>query len=198
MVNDEPGDAVAVASAGCATGAAAGGLPPVDAHGGGSVLDRLDEVAALLPGYLAVTSADGDLTHAALHRRVRALAHELDTVLSGPAAPTSASAAGRGREPIGIFAAQGTAAVAAALAVVATGRPFVLLDVLLPDARVGQLVERAGVTVVLADDLRRARAAGLPGVRVVRGLLPAEVGVVGEVDVTERLSRPDVDAADSI
>ncbi|MCZ2829859.1 alpha/beta fold hydrolase [Modestobacter sp. VKM Ac-2986] len=173
-------------------------LTAVDLDRTGSVLDRLDEVAARLPDQLAVTSADGDLSWAELHHRTCLLADELDAVLPGTADGGGPAGDRENRRPIGIFAAQGTDAVAAALAVVATGRPFVLLDVLLPDARVGQLAQQAGVTVVLADDLRRPRAAGLPGVEVVRGLVPCAGDVDAGTSRAGRLSRPDVRAGDSV
>src|SRR3712207_5789876 len=86
MVNAEFGAAVSAALQ-CGPTEPTGALPvpqPLDLDRDGSVLDRLDEIAALLPGHLAVTSADGALTHAGLRRRVRALADELDAVLPGP------------------------------------------------------------------------------------------------------------------
>jgi amino acid adenylation domain-containing protein len=130
-----------------------------------SVADRVAEVAQFIPYRLALEAADGRLTYAQLHRRMTALAAELVDVL--PAGEP-------GRQPVGILAEQGTDSVAAMLAVMATGHPCVVLDVQLPEGRLAQIAERAGVAVVLVDEARREIGAALPGVREVRGLLPAD------------------------
>ncbi|MGY1709459.1 alpha/beta fold hydrolase [Geodermatophilus sp. SYSU D00758] len=123
---------------------------------------RLAELAAAVPDAVALDAADGRLTYAGLHERVRALSGELAALLAEQPGPAA----------VGIWAEQDTTSVAALLAGSTTGRPVVALDVTLPAERVAQIAGRAGVTVVLADDARREAAAALPGVTTVRGLRP--------------------------
>jgi amino acid adenylation domain-containing protein len=131
-----------------------------------SAAERLREVAAAVPDRVAITTGDDEVSYAGLQQRVDALAAELAPLLADDAALTPADA----RQPVGIYAEQGVDSVAAMFAVMATGRACVVLDVLLPPARVGVIVERAGVGVVLADAERRDAAEGMPGVHTVRGL----------------------------
>jgi amino acid adenylation domain-containing protein len=154
------------------------GLPPLVVPGPyTSVAERIRDVAVHSAGRTALVAADGDLTYAELQQRVDAVARELAGLGEVDGDGT--------RRPIAVLAEQGSASVAAMFGVMAAGHPCVLLDVLLPPARLATIAERAGVTVVLADDERREVAAGLPGVRSVRGLLPSADGAGEEVPVPE-------------
>ncbi|MGY1709458.1 alpha/beta fold hydrolase [Geodermatophilus sp. SYSU D00758] len=124
--------------------------------------ERLAELARAVPDGPALQSEGRVLTWAGLDRRVRTLAAQMRPLLDG---------AGDGA--VAVWAEQDADSAAAICAVTATGRPCVVLDVTVPVPRVAQVAERAGVTVVLADDARREAAAGLPGVTAVRGLVPA-------------------------
>lgn len=146
-----------------------------------SVAGRLTEVVQWLPDRTAIESWDGTLTYAELDLRVRALAAEL----AGLAGLVGDGAEGAVRAPIGLYAEQSTDSTAAFFAVLAAGHPCVVLDVLLPEARIAQIAQLAGVTVVLADQARSASAAALPGVQVVRGLVPE-----GEAGATSLADRP--------
>ncbi|CCH85858.1 Mixed type I polyketide synthase-non ribosomal peptide synthetase [Modestobacter italicus] len=140
------------------------GVPPLEVPGPHrNVLDRLAELARAVPDQLAVSGEDEQLTYAELHQRVLLLRAELTALV--PADPAA-------RRPIGLMAEQNAATVAAYLAVVTSGAPCVILDVVLPAPRLAQIVELAGATAVLADEERRAAAAALPGITEVRGLLP--------------------------
>jgi len=144
------------------------------------VLDRLAELATAVPDSPAIEAEDGVLTFAELYSRVRTLATEL--------ARRDRADGDTGR-PVGLYAEQGTDSLAAFLAITASGRPCVVLDVMLPDARLGQIVELAGVRTVLAEPDRQARAAGLPGVTSVLGLTPTGAAPVEDAEVPP--STPD-------
>ena len=128
------------------------------------VQQRLTELASLLGDQVALESADGRLTFADLDTRARALAEELRAAGGEGGTPD--------RSPIGILAEQCADSVVAMYGIMETGRPHVVLDVLLPEARVAQIVECAGIRTILADDDRQKVAATLPGVREVRSLVP--------------------------
>ncbi|ADB73215.1 non-ribosomal peptide synthetase [Geodermatophilus obscurus] len=143
------------------------GVPPLVMPGPyTSVAERLREVSDHLADRPAVVAADGDLTY-------RELQQHVDAVVRALAALPVVDGDGT-RQPIGLLAEQGSASVVAMLGIMAAGHPCVLLDVLLPPARLGVVTERAGVTVVLADDERRDVAAGLPGVGTVADLVPSD------------------------
>jgi amino acid adenylation domain-containing protein len=127
---------------------------------------RIAEVAALRGDAPAIEGADGRLSYAELEYRVRALVAEL-TPLLGDDAPGE-------RRPVAVLAEQSADSLAALVAVLATGSPCVLLDVVLPEERIGVIAELAGAEVVLSDDAHRDLAGRLPGVKTVRGLLPAD------------------------
>jgi acyl-coenzyme A synthetase/AMP-(fatty) acid ligase/acyl carrier protein len=137
-----------------------------------NLVERLAEVAAAQPDQIAVEDADGRLTYGELVERMWRVAASISPELDEE------------RRPVGVFAAQGVDGVAAVLGVLAAGRPFVLLDVLLPDARIAVIAERAGLDVVLADEARIQRARSLPGVRVVRGLRPDAAPIAGSATPT--------------
>ncbi|MCZ2829868.1 alpha/beta fold hydrolase [Modestobacter sp. VKM Ac-2986] len=150
-------------------------LPPLVVPGPHSgVLDRLAELAAALPDQPALEAYDGELTFAELYARVRVLATEL---------ARRDAADGGARRPVGLYAEQGTDSLAAFLAITASGCPCVTLDVMLPDARLAQVVQLAGVSTVLAEPARQERAAALPGVTDVLGLTPTTAGPVEDADV---------------
>ncbi|MFW3172988.1 non-ribosomal peptide synthetase [Geodermatophilus sp. CPCC 206100] len=136
-----------------------------------SLGERLREVTTSAAGRLALVAEDGDLTFTELQERVDAVVRAL--------AGLPAVAADGTRRPVGLLAEQGSASVAAMFGIMVAGHPCVLLDVLLPPARLATIAERAGVTVVLADDERRDAAAALPGVEAVAGLVPAADGAGG-------------------
>ncbi|MGY1709466.1 alpha/beta fold hydrolase [Geodermatophilus sp. SYSU D00758] len=121
---------------------------------------RLEEVVAARGNAPAIDSAEGAMSYARLWDRVQVLGAEL------------AALRGDATRPVGILAEQGTESMAAFVAVFASGRTGVLLDVALPEDRIAVIAELAGVEVVLADEARRELAARLPGVKAVRGLRP--------------------------
>jgi amino acid adenylation domain-containing protein len=132
-----------------------------------NVVERLFEVAEALPDHVALDSWDGSVTYGEVARRVRAGAYAL------------LEACGEDdRRPIGLFAEQNSAGVTAFFAVLATGRPCVVLDPVLPDARVSQIAEQAGLALVVADAERMQRAAavaGQPAVLAMDSVLAAPV-----------------------
>ncbi|GAB3321405.1 hypothetical protein GCM10027451_42870 [Geodermatophilus aquaeductus] len=132
------------------------------------VWHRVAEVAETLGDHAALVSTGRELTYAGLVQRVHALVAELRPALEEERADGASSS-----RPVGVLAEQSADSVAAFLAVMAAGHPAVLLDVALPEDRIGLIAERAGVRVVLADSARMATASRLSGVKAVRGLLPA-------------------------
>ncbi|PWW21794.1 amino acid adenylation domain-containing protein [Geodermatophilus normandii] len=161
-------------------------LTPLEVPGPANVVERLAEVARCLPDRVALDSWDGALTYAELDRRVRATAGELVRAVGDP----------EDRTPIALYAEQNTTSVAAFLAVIAAGHPCVVLDVLLPEARVAQIAAQAGVRVLVADRAHRPASVGLPGIETVLALedLPVATGKPGPDDATLPELDPD-DAA---
>ncbi|MGY1709468.1 alpha/beta fold hydrolase [Geodermatophilus sp. SYSU D00758] len=117
------------------------------------LVDRLEEVAGVLGDVVAVEAVTGSLTYRDLVSRVHAMAAEL--------------AVDGARGPVGVLAEQGVDSVVAMLGVIASARPCVLLDGTQPVARLGQVVARAGVEVVIVDDRYADTAAMLAGITVV-------------------------------
>lgn len=121
------------------------GGPPADDPAGGprplevpgphrSIGERLAEVADALPDTVAVESAGRSYTYRDLMdgatASARALRHELD-----------GDAPGR---PVALEVESDARCVAAFVAIVLSGRPAVLLDPMLPEARSAQIVRRSG------------------------------------------------------
>ena len=143
---------------------------------------RLSELAAVLGDQVALESTDGRLTFADLDARARALAAALRGTAGEGGTPD--------RSPIGIYAEQCVDSVAAMFGIMETGRPHVVLDALLPEARVAQIVECAGIRKILADDTRQDVAAGLPRVREIRSLVPAADTAVPAPETGSLLDSP--------
>jgi amino acid adenylation domain-containing protein len=147
------------------------------------VWQRVTEVAGVLGDRIALVSAGRQLTYADLVQRVHALVAELRPLLAEDRADDVSSP-----RPVGVLAEQSADSVAAFLAVMAAGHPVVLLDVVLPEDRIGLIAERAGIRVVLADTAAMDTAARLSGVKAVRGLLPT----AGATDVPAPAGLDDV------
>ncbi|SFT34268.1 amino acid adenylation domain-containing protein [Geodermatophilus amargosae] len=152
------------------------GLPELELPGPHrGLVDRLEEVAAVLGGAVAVESGDVSLTYRDLMASVCRVADEL----AGLESPG----------PVGVLAEQGVDSVVAMLGVIAAGRPCVVLDVRQPEARLVQVASRAGLRLVLADDERRD-AEVLSGVCPVRPLRPGTSGPARAVRPAVTLDDP--------
>lgn len=95
------------------------------------------QVALQPPGNLAVRGADGALTYGELNARANQLARRLDSL--GPAMG----------DPVGVCLGRSTEAVAAMLAVLRSGRPFLPLDPRQPRGHLEGLLQRAGARALL-------------------------------------------------
>ncbi|MGN8050896.1 non-ribosomal peptide synthetase [Curtobacterium sp. 22159] len=132
-------------------------VPAADDH---SVLDRWDRVVAAHGDEPALAGDGRTLTFAEADRLVTALA----AVLTEELRPDDHSGAGVGpvpggaSKPVGIMAGQTTEAVLGILALVRAGRIVVVLDDHLPPARLGHVVQLAGVDEVVADAGRAGTA----------------------------------------
>src|SRR4051812_45980173 len=103
-----------------------------------NVMERITQIADALPDHVAVEGPDGSLTYGELAGRALALSAELS-------AESARGGTGSVRRPVAVLAEQGADSIAAMLGVVASGHPCELLDVLLPEARLGQIAELADV-----------------------------------------------------
>jgi amino acid adenylation domain-containing protein/non-ribosomal peptide synthase protein (TIGR01720 family) len=147
-----------------------------------SVPARIASWAASAPARLAVRSGSASLTYAAMDVRASAVARGL-------------RALGVTRERrVGIVLPRGIEFVVACLGVWKAGGAYVPIDPSWPAARVAQVLDDAGIEVVVTD---RARAERMPtrGVHVLlleAGEIAAPVPATGAVTVT---APADVDAA---
>ncbi|WP_226344199.1 AMP-binding protein [Agilicoccus flavus] len=114
-------------------------IPLSDADAAGGVVARFRTVVGAIPDAVAVTDSEGALTYADLAAQAAA-------VRAGVDRRTPADA------PVAVLFGHTTAAVAAILGVIASGRPLLVLDARTPGPRLAQFVERAGARLVLAAD----------------------------------------------
>lgn len=114
----------------------------------GLVTDRVIDVARAQPDAIAVSDSRGSLTFGQLIVEASVVC----------AAVRRAVPDGR---PVGILSSHDTGAVAAALGVVATGSPLVVLDPSVPAARLRRYTDSAGIAAIVADNGRAQLAAEL-------------------------------------
>jgi acyl-coenzyme A synthetase/AMP-(fatty) acid ligase/thioesterase domain-containing protein len=139
-------------------------VPPLtadDAKAG--VLDRFRDVVAAQPDAVAVTDSDRELSFGRLAAEAAAALAELRRVLAGrtPRPEPGGAEVFHSREPVAVLHGHHTGAVAALLAVIASGHPVLVLDTATPAPRLRQFVERAGARLVLVDPPNQALAAEL-------------------------------------
>jgi acyl-coenzyme A synthetase/AMP-(fatty) acid ligase/thioesterase domain-containing protein len=110
------------------------------------VIDRLVAVAAAAPDVLAVRDTTTALTFAELMRAAAAVTERV-------------WALNPERHPVAVLRGHGVGAVGAAVGVIASGAPLVVLDPTTPAARLRHYVEAAGATVCVTEPERAAVAA---------------------------------------
>lgn len=116
------------------------------------VLPRLREVARCQPDKVAVTDAAQSLTYRQLTVRAATILSNLRQAVAGlnpPAVPRGADEFGAA-EPVAILFGHEVDAVAALVAVIASGHPVLVLDPRTPAPRSQQLLARIGARIVLA------------------------------------------------
>ncbi len=101
------------------------------------LLDRIESHARTSPDRLAHVSGDRRMTHGELSARSNALAAWLDAQL------------GDKRAPVAVHGHKEPEMLVAFLAAVKSGRPYVPIDYMTPEARMARVIEIAGAEVVL-------------------------------------------------
>jgi amino acid adenylation domain-containing protein len=104
-----------------------------------SLTGRFEQQVALHGARLALKTPNQALTYDQLNRAANRLGR---AILTG--SPS-------GDEPIALLFKHGSALIAATLAVLKTGRPFVQIDDQLPQARAARLIEDAGARAIVTD-----------------------------------------------
>lgn len=120
---------------------------------GQSVTARLERQVARTPERLALVDAAQALTYIQLNRAANRLAH---SILAAPFLPRAKDSAGG--EPVAILIGQNAATVVAILGILKTGNFYVPLDLALTDARLAQILQDAGASLVVTDAANQARA----------------------------------------
>ncbi len=128
---------------------------PEDIHS--SIPARFAEQVRRAPDQLAVSGEDKSLSYSELDR------------LSNRVARRIVGAVGSAKEPVVLMLEQGIAPVAAILGVLKAGRPYVPLDLDLPDRDLQTMAADSGAGLVLAegDAVGRARSIASSGMAVV-------------------------------
>ncbi len=119
-----------------------------------SISARFESRARLHPHRIAVEWGARRLTYDELARRVDRIAHAIVTASGGRASP------------VALLLGEDVALIAAMLAVLRTGRPFVVLDRGQPDARAATVIDDAGAGLILSDARHFVRARALAGSRL--------------------------------
>lgn len=142
------------------------------------ILERFSIEAGLWPDECAVSDGQASLTYRQVHAAVGRLYKDIVTHAD---IPSGAS--------VGIFLERTVALPVACLGAMASQRTFVPMDPLLPDERLGSMLDVSNVGIMLVDSRTHARAATLfPGVPVVDvpACLEAAVTQSGADDGLER------------
>jgi len=122
-------------------------VPPLTADAAeGRVIDRLVVVAAAAPDVLAVRDTSTALTFGEL-------------LCAAAAVTDRVCALNPERLPVAVLRGHGVGAVVAAVGVIASGAPLVVLDPTTPASRLRHYAEAAGATVCVTDPERAAVAA---------------------------------------
>ncbi|ONH53408.1 AMP-dependent synthetase [Frankia sp. CcI49] len=122
-----------------------------------SIVARFSRIVAARTDVLAICDDATALTYADLDWRSSALARLLVGSggrmegVKGVKGVNGVDGVDGVASPVGILLEQGVPATVAMLGVLKAGRPFVPLDPVLPPARLGQILELAGVTTCLTD-----------------------------------------------
>lgn len=101
------------------------------------LLDRIESHARSAPDRLAHVSSDRRMTHGELQAKSNALAAWLDSQLAEK------------RSPVAVHGHKEPEMLVAFLAAVKSGRPYVPIDYMTPEARMARVIEIAGAEVVL-------------------------------------------------
>ncbi len=155
-------------------------LPPLGQDGYTTVVDRLLAVAAAQPDTIAVGDSRRRLSYA-------------DLLVEAAVVCRAVTGRNRSRRPVAVLRGHGVGAVVAAVGVVASGSPLVVLDPTTPVARLRHYVESAGAVLCVSDAEHRAAAEQV----CASVLTEADLPVDGDpMTAAARLSavRPDLDA----
>lgn len=133
-----------------------------------------EAVADAIPDLLAVNDGVVTMTFRGLERRSAAIAAAVQRHAPADAAP------------VAVLAGCDAPAVATDLGVIRSGRPIVVLDRVVPVARMQAILEIAGATLLLADDAHRELAASVIDGTSVELLSPDELiaSVPGSADAS--------------
>lgn len=134
--------------------------PLLEADVAAGILPRLRRIVAEAPDALAIADEDTQLTYAELASEAATTLTVLRRAIDGlePSASSMGAAEFGSREVVGMLFGHTAAAAVALLAVLASGHPVLVLDHRTPPARLRQFVQRSGMRVFLADDLRQPLA----------------------------------------
>ncbi|WP_086563278.1 non-ribosomal peptide synthetase [Streptomyces africanus] len=138
-----------------------------------SFIDFFEAHVAATPDATAIVSATGTLSY-----------HELDAL----ARRQALELIDRGVQPgalVGVYAAPGSAMIAAILGVLKAGAAYVPLDPEYPEQRLDYLVEDSGMSAVLAEEHRAPRLSGR-GLPVIGVPSSAEAGSAPAVETVRR------------
>jgi acyl-coenzyme A synthetase/AMP-(fatty) acid ligase/thioesterase domain-containing protein len=154
------------------------------AHASGGVIERFREVLLAQPQELAVTDGARQVTFAALAAEAATLltAIRADLERQPIAVETAETSDGpdqftpgqyiHGRAPIALLHSHDAGAVAAVLAVIASGHPLLVLDPRTPPARLKVLLDRVDVRLCVCDAAHAEVAQDLVG-RIIQAPEPA-------------------------
>ena len=133
-----------------------------------TITNMFAEQVTRQPDAIALVDGDESLTYGALHKQVQALAGAL--ISNRQAAPG---------DLIGLFLPRSANAVIALLAIQHAGAAYVPLDPNLPDARLRQIADQAGIALVVTDDsgMQRARTLFADGAVAVTEQASAEIAL---------------------
>lgn len=132
-----------------------------ESHVAAGVMPRLAEVVTGQPQAVAVTDADTRLTYAELAARAAGLLRHLRGALArlDPPPTRRGPEAFGAAEPVAMLFGHEVNAVAALVAILASGHPVLVLDPHTPSHRSRRLADRLGIRVVLASPTHRRLAA---------------------------------------
>ncbi|MGE5277307.1 MAG: amino acid adenylation domain-containing protein [Acidobacteriota bacterium] len=132
---------------------------------------RFEQQVERHPARLAVRSAGESLTYAELNARANRIARSI------------LERRGEAEEPVGLLLAQGADSIAAILGVLKAGKIWVPLDSSHPRGRILEILEEAGIALLLTDGANRGLAGELAG----RGRSALDLGTV---DASARADNP--------